>query len=550
MTAPTSTAASSSLLTSVTQIRTCLGPSDGGYPRNRRLNPVQRLRLPLRLYTAPFCISCFLNNRSGKHSRISIALPAAFVEKSASHLPAASAIPQDDDSTKHKTLLMESYHEHQKLKILLAKLNMKGSCPLQILHDDGDWSKDQFWFTIRFLKHSFRSEEVLQVYNVWKDREKSRINELNYEKIIGLLGEEGLMEDASLAFNEMKSFGLSPSKQIYNSLIHGYAKSGKFDDALFYLSQIKEMNLSLESYTYDGLIQAYGKYKMYDEMGMCLKKMEMDGCSADRITYNLLIQEFSRAGLLARMEKLYQSMRTKKMNSQSSTLIAMLEAYVKFGMVEKMEKILKRVWKSKANLKEDLIRKIAKIYIENFMFSKLNDLGDNLSSRIGNTDLVWCLRLLSNACSLSKQGMESLIRGLKESKVSWNVTFVNIVLLAYLKMKDFSRLKILFSELTNLRVEPDMVTVGILFDAYDLGFHGIGILNSWRRMGILYRCVEMETDPLVLTAFGKGKFLRSCEEAYASLEPNAREKKWTYSDMIDLVAKNNRKEQPQLKVDE
>ena len=42
-------------------------------------------------------------------------------------------------------------------------------------------------------------------------------------------------------------------------------------------------------------------------------------------------------------------------------------------------------------------------------------------------------------------------------------------------------------------------------------------------MGILYRCVEMETDALVLAAFWKGPFLKKCEEAYSSLEPIAKQ---------------------------
>ncbi|XP_057988125.1 pentatricopeptide repeat-containing protein At4g14190, chloroplastic isoform X2 [Hevea brasiliensis] len=441
---------------------------------------------------------CKSNNNKIRFSKTLIQKPISQLLKPISCLhPLAPphTIPQDN-STKHKTLLVESYHEHRRLKVLLAKLNKKGSCPLEMLQDDGDWSKEHFWAVIRFLKLSSRSKEVLQVFDTWKNIEKSRINEFNYEKIIGLLSEEDLMEDASLAFMEMKSFGLSPSLQIYNSLVHSYARNGKFDDALFYLNQMKETNLPLESDTYDGLIQAYGKYKMYDEMGMCLKKMELDGCSPDCFTYNLLIQEFAKAGLLNKMERVYQSMRTKRMDLRSSTLIAMLEAYVNFGIVEKMDKILRRVWNSKATLKEDLIRKMAVVYIENFMYSRLDDLGDDLSSRN-----------------------------------------------AYLKMKDFTHLRMLLSKLTNLHVEPDIVTVGILFDACDLGFHGTGILETWRRMGLLYRCVEMQTDPLVLTAFGKGQFLRRCEEAYSSLDPNAREKKkWTYCNLIDLVAKNNGKQ--------
>ncbi|XP_065861507.1 pentatricopeptide repeat-containing protein At4g14190, chloroplastic [Euphorbia lathyris] len=453
--------------------------------------------------------------------------------KPSSHLCPLAA----HNSTRHKTLLVESYHEHQKLRALLAQLNNKASCPLHMLQN-----KDHFWAVIRFLRLSSRSSEILQVFNLWKGIENSRINECDYEKIIVLLSEEGLMEDASSALIEMKRFGLRPSLQIYNSIIHGYSGNGKFNDALFYLNQIKQVKLTPESYTYDGLIQGYGKYKMYDEVGMSLKKMEMDGCSPDQATYNLVIQQFALAGLLTRMESSYQSMRSKKMILQSSTLIAMLEAYVNYGIVIKMEKAFKRVLNSNAHLKEDLVRKIAVVYIENLMFSRLNDLGIYLSSSRLKTDIVWCLRLLSSACSLSVKGMDYVVKEMEEAKVSWNATFVNIMLLAYLKMKDLARLRILLGEITNCLVKPDIVTVGILLDANEIGFYRTGTLETWRKMGILYRCVEMNTDALVLTAFGKGRFLAKCEEAYSSLDRNAREKKWTYSNIMDLVAKNNGKQ--------
>ncbi|KAG2721032.1 hypothetical protein I3760_02G061900 [Carya illinoinensis] len=395
---------------------------------------------------------------------------------------------------------LNTVSDRERLRDLLAKLRQKNSCPLQTLRDDGDWTEDHFWAVIRFLKHASRSHEILQVFDMWKDIEASRINEFYYEKIIGLLGK------------------------------------GSFEDALFYLNKMKEANVTPETYTYDVLIQAYGKYNMYDEMGACLKKMELDGCSPDHITYNLLIQECSQAGLLKRMERIYQTMLSKKMDLQSSTLVAMLEAYARFGIVDKMEKVFRRVLNSKTHLKDDVIRKVAGVYIGNYMFSRLDDLGVDVSTRFGASDLVWCLRLLSHACLLSRRGMDSIVREMEEAKVPWNVTVANIIMLAYLKIEDFTHLKSLLYQLPFLCVKPDIVTVGILFDAMMIGFEGAREVETWRSTGDLYRVVEMNTDPLVLTAFGKGRFLRNCEEVYCSLEPQAREQQtWTYDSLIDLV---------------
>ncbi|OVA12985.1 Pentatricopeptide repeat [Macleaya cordata] len=444
------------------------------------------------------------------------------------------------DSTKPKTLLVETLHETRRLRELVNKLNKEDSNPLEILRDEGDWSKDQFWTVTRFLKETSRSKEVLQVFDLWKNLEKTRINEVNYEKIILLLGEVGLMEEAVSSLQEMKVHGLSGSLKVYNSIVLGFARKGEFENALIFLKEMVETNLKPETETYNGLIQSCGNYQMYDEMGKCMKRMESEGCLPNSITYNLLIVEFARGGLLKRMERAYRTLLSKRMDLQSSTLIAMLEAYTDLGILEEMEKVYRRVLNTRISLSESLIRKIAGFYIENFMFSRLDDLGIDIASRYSKMDLVWCIRLLSPACLLSKKGMDSIVREMEVAKFPWNITIMNVMALAYLKMKDLKQLDILLSQFQTRDVKPDIVTVGVLFDASNAtGFNGSRTLEVWRRIGLLEEAVEMKTDTLVFTAFGKGHFLKTCEEMYSSIEPEVREKRvWTYRDFIDLVFKH------------
>ncbi|KAJ0074497.1 hypothetical protein Patl1_37530 [Pistacia atlantica] len=76
------------------------------------------------------------------------------------------------NSTKHTTLLFETYHQHQALKALIQRLNNKCSCPLKILQHDRDWTKPHFWAVIRFLQASCRSTLIPQVFDMWKNVEK------------------------------------------------------------------------------------------------------------------------------------------------------------------------------------------------------------------------------------------------------------------------------------------------------------------------------------------------------------------------------------------
>lgn len=443
-------------------------------------------------------------------------------------------------SIKQTTLFVENYHVTQNIQSLIVKLKRGNLSPLQVLEDDGDWNKTLFWAVVKFLKQNSRFEEISKVFDAWTKLQQSRINQFTYIKIISLLSDAGIMDEATSKLQHMKNYNLQLCSEVFNSIIHGYAQKGMFDDALCYLNEMKETNISPDTETYDGLIKAYGKFQMYDEMINCLKMMEVDGCSLDHVTYNLLIRELSKGGLLSRMERMYQTLLSKKMDLQSSTLVVMIEAYADFGVLEKMEKFYSKVMNSKAFLKERLVRKIARVYIENHMFSRLDELGNDIASKTGKNDLFWHLHLLSHACLLSKKGISSVIREMESTQVSWSVTVANIILLVYLKMKDFKQLSMVLSELPNRYVHPDIVTFGIVFDAHNDGFDWSSTLKSWRKYGYLKNGVEVNTDPLVFTAFGKGVFLTTIEGMNSLLEPEKRkEKRWTYDSLVDLVLKHH-----------
>lgn len=64
----------------------------------------------------------------------------------------------------HATLVTaEAFHEQSSRTSLIERLQVKGSCPLRLLRDDGDWSEDGFWVVVEFLRHASRSHQILRV---------------------------------------------------------------------------------------------------------------------------------------------------------------------------------------------------------------------------------------------------------------------------------------------------------------------------------------------------------------------------------------------------
>ncbi|CAH8336211.1 unnamed protein product [Eruca vesicaria subsp. sativa] len=442
------------------------------------------------------------------------------------------SLPLSLDSRQPTSLLSDNRF----LNSLPRRLNHPGSCPLRLLQEDGDWSKDQFFAVIRFLRHSSRLHEILPVFDAWRKLEPSRTNEANYEKIIRLLCAERSMNEAVQALQSMiHDYKINPSLEIYNSVIRGYANDGQFEEAMLFLNQMKENDVLPETETYEGLIQGYGKWQMYDEIVSCVKRMEAEGCVRDHVTYNLLVREFARGGLLKRMERMYQSLMSRKMNVEPLTLVSMLEAYAEFGVLEKMEETYDKILRFGIFLDEELVRKLASVYINNLMFSRLDDLGRG----IRRSDLAWCLRALCHACLVSRKGLDYLVKEMNEARVPWSTSFANIVLLAYSKMGDFKSVQLLLFELQRRGVKLDLATVGIVFDLSVAGFDGTAVFMSWKNNGFLDKPVEMKTDTLVHAAFGEGQFLRSCKEVM--MKPSLEESKsLTYQYLLEVVVKNQK----------
>ncbi|WOL08885.1 pentatricopeptide repeat-containing protein [Canna indica] len=451
-------------------------------------------------------------------------------------VPEQQPLPNDSER-QHRALLVDAFHHNNNLRALLQRVSSsKDASPLQLLEMDGDWTDDYLWTVVTFLTETGRGKEALQVFEFWKNIEMRRNNLSNYSRIIKLFCGGSLMSEAISAFEAMKKCDLVPSLGIYNAIIHGFAEQKDFDNSAATLAMMLEAGLLPTPDTYNGLIRAYGSCGLYDEMSKCLKKMQSSGCLPDEVTYNTLITEFARSGLLEKMEGAYRVLSSKHMKLQTSTLVAMLEAYADLEVLDRMERVYQRILKSEAFIKENLIRKIATVYIKNYRFSQLEELGNDISDKWGRTDLVWYIMLLSSACLISKKGIESIVHEMEVAKVTINITITNILAHFYLNMRDFRSLDIIFDQARVNHIKPDIMTFGIFFDACKIGYDGSRVLENWRRNGFLEEVVELRTDDLVLTAFGKGFFMKHCEKLYFSLHSKGEQKKlWRYSDIINLV---------------
>ncbi|CAA7405029.1 unnamed protein product [Spirodela intermedia] len=455
----------------------------------------------------------------------------------------------------HRTLVVENIHHTRRLKNLLTHLSDGGAAtPLRLIEEDDDggvatplhlmeevddgggddWSSEELWAAAGFL-----------IFDEWRRRRSpGRATAANFSRLARLLCGGGAMEEAGSVFRQMAALDLPVPVSVYNSLVDGLAGDGDLAGAGEALRRMPELGLSPSPETFHGLLRAFGRKGMYDEMSRWVKKMIAEGCPPNASTFNLLIMEFAGGGLLEKMEATHRTLLSRRMKLLPAAVAAMIQAYAEVGNLEKMEKMYRRFSGCRAPLREDLIRKMALVYIQNYRFARLEEFGNEIASRTGRnrrTHLVWRLLLLAAALLLSRRGMESIAGEMKAAEVTPHITFTNSIALAHAKMKDFRDLEALLSKIGEEdggELRPDLVTVGVLFDACSDGFNGGRVLDIWRRRRFLEQSAVMETDPLVIAAFGKGRFIKSCEEAFFSTVGGGEEgsrKAWTYVDLIRLV---------------
>ncbi|KAL0928249.1 hypothetical protein M5K25_000122 [Dendrobium thyrsiflorum] len=219
------------------------------------------------------------------------------------------------------------------------------------------------------------------------------------------------------------------------------------------------------------------------------------------------------------MEKFYRILLSKRLNLQSFTLITMLEAYSDLGILEKMEKFYYKVLNSNAYMKDDLIRKVANVYVEHCRFARLEEFGNEISGRTGRSELVWTILLLSAAGLLSRRGMDSIARnGNSKSKTEHNIHKYTHRGLGWLVGEHGWEPHIpgsnplyygLASSVGQRECGPDA-------GGNENWNNCTHVLEKWKRYAYLEATVEMKTDPLVISTFGKGPFILKCEKLFTS----------------------------------
>ncbi|OAY64478.1 pentatricopeptide repeat-containing protein At3g53170 [Ananas comosus] len=291
-----------------------------------------------------------------------------------------------------------------------------------------------------------------------------------YTSLVGAYGFSGLLEEAFLTVDEMKTISdCKPDEFTFSILINCCCKLRRFDYIPTLLTEMSYLGLECNVVTYNIMIDGYGKAGMLEDMENSLFDMLENGrCLPDIFTMNSILWAYGNYGTTAEMEKWYNEFQLMGIEPDIQTFNIMIKSYGKAGMHEKLRLVLQ--YMKKRFFSPTVIT--FNIIIECF-------------GRAGNIkEMEYYFRLMKiqgvkpnsiTYCSLvsgySKAGLldrvPAIIRQTENTDVVLDTAFFNCVINAYGQAGEVKIMGEMFELMKEKKCKPDDVTFATMVHAYN-----------------------------------------------------------------------------------
>ncbi|KAJ4849479.1 hypothetical protein Tsubulata_037643 [Turnera subulata] len=175
-------------------------------------------------------------------------------------------------------------------------------------------------------------------------------------RLIKVLGEEGLVNEALALFYRMKQYRCKPDVYAYNTIIHALCGVGNFKKARSLLEQMELPGFRCppDTFTYTILISSYCKSSLQTgcrkairrrlwEANHLFRMMLFKGFVPDVVTYNCLINGCCKTGRIERALELFQDMSARGCAPNRVTYNSFIRYYSVTNEIDKGIEMLRRM---------------------------------------------------------------------------------------------------------------------------------------------------------------------------------------------------------------
>ncbi|EPS66092.1 hypothetical protein M569_08684, partial [Genlisea aurea] len=204
------------------------------------------------------------------------------------------------------------------------------------------------------------AEEVIRICF----RKNMELDAVGYNTCINAMLEAGRLHFAVRIFERMRSFGVTPTVQTYNTMIRSvvsyvspfygginsivnvcsvYGRNRNLDKAVEMFEMAGSSDEALDEKIYTNMISQYGKAGKGKEALTLVGKMLGDGIRIGQVGYNIIMNAYAANGMHEEVEKLLVAMRDSGFSPDSLTYLAAIRSYARVGKAAEAEGVLSRM---------------------------------------------------------------------------------------------------------------------------------------------------------------------------------------------------------------
>ncbi|XP_077245649.1 LOW protein: PPR containing protein isoform X2 [Tasmannia lanceolata] len=361
-------------------------------------------------------------------------------------------------------------------------------------------------------------ESALKIFRLLRRQHWYNPKCQTYAKLLTMLGKSRQHERATLLFQIMLSEGLTPSLDVYTSLVGVYGLSGLFDEAFRTIDEMKYVSdCKPDVYTYTILINCCCKLRRFDLISKVLTEMSYLGLEGTIVTHNAIIDGYGKAGMLELMESsLSDMLESGRCLPDVFTLNSFIWAYGNGGQIEKMERWFDEFQHMGIGPDVRTFNILIKSYGKAGMYDKMGSVMEFMKKRfftptivtfniiietfgkVGNIEkMEYFFELMKSQgvkpnsityCSLvsgySKAGLMKKVRTvwrqIENSDVVLDTPFFNCIISAYGQVGGVKGMEEMFLLMKERKCKPDNITFATMIQAYN----GQGLEEAAQEMEI------------------------------------------------------------------
>ncbi|KAG9452658.1 hypothetical protein H6P81_005562 [Aristolochia fimbriata] len=352
---------------------------------------------------------------------------------------------------------------------------------------------------------SNRWQSALKIFKLLRKQQWYVPKCQTYAKLLTMLGKSKQPEQAISLFRSMLSEGLTPTLDVYTSLVGAYGMSGLFDEAFHTIDEMKSVSeCKPDIFTYTILINTCCKHHRFDLISKILNEMSYLGIECSAVTYNTIIDGYGKAGLFELMESsLSDMLESGQCLPDVFTLNSFIWAYGNSGVIEKMEKWYDEFQHMGVIPDVKTFNILIKSYGRVGMFDKLTSVLKFMKKRFfsptivtyniiieaygkaGNIEMMdYFFQLMKHqgmkpnsitysslVSGYSKAGLleriTSIRRQIENSDVVMDTAFFNCLISAYGQAGQVETMEEVFTSMKECKCDPDTITFATMLHAYN-----------------------------------------------------------------------------------